>query len=308
MISFLVDWFYHSIVLYLALVFAIFYYYSTSSYDKWQKLNVPYMQPVPFFGNIFKLTIGLEHPKDAFDRIYKRFSDEKLCGFFQMKTPFLMIRDPELINKILIKDFSYFTDHAIEADPSLNIMASSLFFLKGQRWRTMRQKLSPGFTSGKLKHAHDQIKECSGELMRNINEKLRETDRIDVREIAGNYSTDVIGTCAFGLKLNTIKNDSSDFRKYGKQIVQSNFRQLLVHILESVSPKLMKILRLQSFPRKAADFYRSVISDVIKYRSDNNVVRNDVTQVIMQARKELVLNNDSESKTILLCLCLCLLY
>jgi len=169
------------------------------------------------------LTLAREHRMDFFSGLYNRFPDEKLCGFFQMTTPFLMIRDPELINNIMVRDFSYFTDHGIDIDPSVKILSNSLFMLKGDRWRTMRQKLSPGFTSGKLKDTHDQIKECTDQLLEIIDDNLKVSDHFEIRELVGNFSTDVIGMSAFGLKLDTLRNGNLDFRKFGKKIFQSDF-------------------------------------------------------------------------------------
>lgn len=75
---------------------------------------------------------------------------------------------------ILVKDFSYFTDHGFDFDPTTSVLARSLFFANGQKWRTMRQKLSQGFTSGKLKDAYSQIDECSNKMVSGIAKKLKE--------------------------------------------------------------------------------------------------------------------------------------
>ncbi|KAE9535944.1 hypothetical protein AGLY_007845 [Aphis glycines] len=272
-------------------VLTIVYYYSTSTYGKWRKLNVPYEPPWPLVGNTFKMLATLEHQMDTFDGIYKRFADERYCGFYQMKTPFLMIRDPELINAVLIKDFSHFADRGFHKEPSTNILANGLFFLCGPKWKIMRQKLSPGFTSGKLKLTHDQIVACSDELMRFITAKIKENDQLEVKEIMSKYSTDVIGTCAFGLKLDTVKNDDSDFRKYGRQIIQTNFRIILIQILSLMSPRLTKLLGISEFSPDASNFYESVLNEVIRYREANGIVRHDVAQSLIEARKQLVLNS-----------------
>lgn len=284
-------------VLYAAVFLSIAYYVSTSSHDKWRKLNVPYVKPLPLFGNSMNLFLSREHPLDFFTGIYNRFPGEKLCGFYQMTTPFLMIRDPELINNIMIKDFSHFTDHGFDTDPSVNIMANSLFMLKGDRWRTMRQKLSPGFTSGKLKDTHDQIKECTDQLINIVDDNLKVSDHFEIRELVGNFSTDVIGMSAFGLKLDNIKNGNLHFRKFGKKLFQSDFKQLFVQAMLLFCPKLVIFLKLKQFPEDAADFYGSMFRDVLEYRDRNNVVRNDVTQTLIQAKKDLVTNNDSDDST-----------
>jgi len=247
-----------------------------------------------------KMVLTLEQPIDFFSGIYNRFSGEKLCGFYQMTTPFLMVRDPELINSIMVKDFSYFTDHGVDTDSSVNILANSLFLLNGDRWRAMRQKLSPGFTSGKLKDTHEQIKGCIEQLMNVIDDKLKTCDHFELREIIANFSTDVIGASAFGLKLDTIKNGNSDFRKFGKKIFRANLKQLFIQALLLVCPKLVFALKIKQFPEDASEFYESMFREVLEYRSRNNIIRNDVTQTLIQARNDLVLNNDSASESMYL--------
>lgn len=160
MVLYFVNGLLDPIIINLIIIFTLLYYYSTSTYDKWLKLNVAFMRPVPFSGNTFKMLTGLEHPADTTDRIYQKFYDKNICGFYQMRTPFLMIRDPELINAILVKDFWNFTDHGIDIDPKVKVMARSLFFLNGQKWKIMRRSLSPGFTSSKLRDINNQITEC----------------------------------------------------------------------------------------------------------------------------------------------------
>lgn len=269
------------------------YYYSTSTYDKWRKLNVPCVQPIPLFGNSFKMLTLSENQNETLNRIYQKFPSAKICGFYQMMMPILMVRDPELINRILTSDFSYFTDRGLYLDPESNLLANVLFFMTGRKWRTLRQKLSPGFTIRKIKGTYDQIKECSQQLVSSIDEKLKQTDVIEVKEIIKYFASDVIGTCAFGLKLDTIKNRDSDFRKYVSKLLGGGLSQSISHLILTFFPKIGKFLKLQIFPRDAFEFFHSVFCDVIKYRTENNVVRNDLTQTLLEAREELVLNGDS---------------
>lgn len=273
----------------------LLYYYSTSTYGKWRRLNVPYARPVPLFGNTLKRVLTLEKQTELFDRIYRQFPGARLCGFYQMRTPYLMVCDPELITAITIRDFSHFTDHGFEIDPSVNLLARSVFFSSGARWKTMRQKLSPGFSSGRLRGTHGRIKECSEQLMTVIDRKLRASDdgRLEVKKVVGNFATDVIGTCAFGLQLDTISNDDSEFKRYASNLFRNKSPlQIFKNILGMLFPSVAKAFRVQLFPADATEFFHSVFSDVIKHRTDNNVVRNDLAQTLMQARKDLVLNEN----------------
>jgi len=259
-------------------------------------MNVPYVRPIPFFGNTFKMATTLEHQIETFDRFYRQFPGEKYCGFYQMTTPMLMVRDPELINNMLIKDFSHFTDRGLDVDPEVNLFGRSLVFSKGQKWRTLRQKLSPGFTSGKIKGTYDQIKLCSQDLVDCIKEKSKQNNQIEVKGITANFATDVIGTYAFGLKLDTIKNDDSDFSKYTSKLFEGGTLRLIKSSISILFPKFAKFLKLELFPKDAIDFFRSVFGEVIKYRTENNIIRNDLTETLLEARKELVLNNAGENE------------
>ncbi|XP_022165036.1 probable cytochrome P450 6a13 isoform X2 [Myzus persicae] len=294
MISWMINCLTDSFTLICTTVIGIlFYYYSTATYEKWRKANVPHLKPVPLFGNFYRTTMMLENLNDTYDNIYKQFPDKKICGFYQMRTPFLMIRDPEIINNVLIKDFSHFTDHGLEMEPSAKFLGRSLLFTNGQKWKIMRQKISPGFTSGKLKLMHSQIKECSKEMIKYIDRKSKTTDQFDVHDIMNKYATDVIGTCAFGLKLGSMTDEDNEFRKFTKLIFKPSFRLIFANTLVMISPKISSILKINPTPPEVEEYFISSLRSVIEYREKNNVNRNDVAQTLMQARKELVLNNTS---------------
>lgn len=210
-----------------------------------------------------------------------------------MRTPYLMIRDPEMINNILLKDFSYFPNRGIYSDFSTNPITEHLFFMNNPKWRIIRNKLSPAFSSGKLKLMFDQIKECGDEMMKNIYRKLNDnSNEIDVRDVIGRYASDVIGTCAFGLKVNSNNDDSSEFHKYGKAVFQASPRVLMRELCLMISPKLLKIARFTNFPVKVTEYFKTIFHETVSYREENNVIRHDILHSLMQARKDLVLNKN----------------
>lgn len=56
-------------------------------------------------------------------------------------------------------------------------------------------------------------------------------------------------------------------------------------------PKVVKTLKLRVFPLGPVNFFHSVFSDV-KYRNENNVIRNDLAQTLLVVKKELILKNN----------------
>jgi len=197
-----------------------------------------------------------------------------------------MIRDPEIINNILIKDFSHFTDRGIHVDFSAEPLSEVLFLMQNPRWKKLRTKLSPAFTSGKLKQMYSQIEKCGQDMMINIFAELKKNpNEIDIRDILGNYSTDVIGSCAFGLKLNVASDDTSLFRSYGKTSFRPSIFYFIREICVMISPAILKIVRLPFFPNSTTAFFGSVFKETMMYRKKNSVVRNDIVHALIQAHQ-----------------------
>ena len=72
---------------------------------------------------------------------------------------------------------------------------------------------------------------------------------IDVKDVTARFSTDIIGTCAFGMDMNSISDPNSDFRKVGIEIFKprtsTKFKMALVNtfpaIMKLFSPRLVKL-------------------------------------------------------------------
>jgi cytochrome P450 family 9 len=66
--------------------------------------------------------------------IYNKLKGYKYGGMYQFLFPVVLIRDPELIKMVTVKDFEHFLDHQApiseEADP---LFGKALFNLKGEQ-------------------------------------------------------------------------------------------------------------------------------------------------------------------------------
>lgn len=155
----------------------------------------------------------------------------------------------------------------------------------------MRQKLSPTFTANKLKYMNEQVKECSDGLLSTIGKTLDEdAGRIEIREMMAKYSTDVIGSCAFGLKLDAINDPESEFRKHGKNVFQPSLRSKIRVAVIFMQPSLLSIFRVHHYSHRTIRFFHDAFKQTIEYREKHNEDRKDFVQHLMKAREDLVLN------------------
>lgn len=81
----------------------------------------------------------------------------------------MLIRDPEIIKQVGVKDFDHFLDHRVKIDEVIEPMfGRNLFSLRGQKWRDMRATLSPAFTGSKMRSMFGLVTECAENLVNHL--------------------------------------------------------------------------------------------------------------------------------------------
>ena len=99
----------------------------------------------------WKLMTGKVAFPSMYDDIYDSHKDAKVIGTYGvMGSLNLIVKDPEMIKTVMIKDFEYMVDRR-EFKFNDELLDSMLTVLNGEQWKEMRSIVSPIFTSGKLK-------------------------------------------------------------------------------------------------------------------------------------------------------------
>lgn len=100
----------------IAVVLLAIYYYFTSTFDFWESRGVRGPRPVPLFGNLKDILLVKKSMTEYMSELYKAYKDEPLIGIFSRRTPLLVVKDPDLIKDVLIKDFTKFADRGMTFD------------------------------------------------------------------------------------------------------------------------------------------------------------------------------------------------
>jgi len=148
----------------------------TRKFKYWKKRGIVEVTPTPFFGNFKECLFLKKSPAYFLKELYEKIN-EPYVGFYVLDKPLLLIRDRELVKNILVKDFSYFADRYVLADPNDRIGYANLLFLRNPAWKVIRTKLTPFFTSGKIKKMFDLMLVC----VKNLDEYL------DSLQLEGEY-------------------------------------------------------------------------------------------------------------------------
>ncbi|XP_067000662.2 cytochrome P450 6j1 [Anabrus simplex] len=274
----LLSWMSVEVAAAITSIIVIIYVYFTWNYNYWKKRGVHHEKPKLFFGNYKPVFMVQKTVGNLMEDIYWKNEDQPYVGIFRFRSPALLLRDPDLIKKILVNDFASFHENALlitkELDP---LLAKSPFFSKGEQWRETRTILSPSFTSGRLKPLFPLMKEVAEEMVDYIknNAAFGRPDGIEVKELATKFTTDVVASCAFGIKGGSFKNPNAEMLKMGKSILEADFIKNIKFLITFICPSLGALLRIRLMPVDTAKFYYRIIREVVEFREKNKINRND---------------------------------
>ncbi|XP_051157200.1 cytochrome P450 9e2-like [Leptopilina boulardi] len=260
----------------------------------WRKKGlISYVKPIPVFGNFYSIMFRKESMADYITQVYNLFPSAKYTGILQFNIPTLVIRDPELIKDICVKNFDNFPDHKNfipeDADPLFGRM---VFFLTGSKWREMRQTLTPSFTGSKMKFLFELISKCSRDFVEYYLDHPNEANSVDMKETSTRYATDVIATTAFGITVNSLKDRNNEFYLRGTEAVDINgvIRNIKIMALATFTT-FMKLIGEPIMSRSTTRFFKRIIQETIKIRNEKNIVRPDMIHLLMKAS-----NNENGAK------------
>lgn len=138
----------------LALIFIlslVFYYYVTRNYHFWKKQGVQEEAPTFPFGNVLTCILGKKNPSKFITELYQKGEGENMIGFYCLDKTYLVVRDPELIKNVLVRDFNNFSNKILNGNCK-DDFRDSVLLVKNPPWKYTRNKLTSVFTSGKLKN------------------------------------------------------------------------------------------------------------------------------------------------------------
>jgi len=119
--------------------------------------------------------------------------------------------------------------------------------------------MAPAFATGKIRVTFPLILEVCEELKQNLQRRIDANDsEIDAQSLCAEYTTDMVASCAFGIKSVSLCQLDNQFRKMGKELFDPDtfLRQLeLIFTL----PKIADILGLKFISTQVGCFFKDLI-------------------------------------------------
>ncbi|KAJ0181465.1 hypothetical protein K1T71_003550 [Dendrolimus kikuchii] len=266
------------ILLVLCLILLCCFLFVNKNRDYWKKRNV-----VQVNGTLWKFLFSGRSLSEIYKEIYEEHNESHI-GFFLGANPALIIKDLEDIQAVLAGEFhSFYNRGIIQRNPS-DILADNILFIdEFQKWKIIRNKFSPVFTSLRLKTMYVVIEKCAKDFVELIANDTTMNDK--PFNALYTYTAASIGASVFGIETVTGKNlMESPFLDMAWKCMTPSLKLNLKFCIGNVSPKLFKWLDLKLFGEHE-DFFLNAVKSVLKRRR-NAEKQSDFIDLCLELQKQ----------------------
>ncbi|XP_061396406.1 cytochrome P450 6a8-like [Musca vetustissima] len=264
------------ITLPLALIF-VWYHKKRNYWKKYQILSVD--------GSDLHKLKDREHVAFVYQRIYKRLREENkpYAGFLTLFTPSLLVADLDLLKLIYISEFDSFPDRGLYTNYDADPLSKNMVRLHGDLWRKVRTKLTPTFSSGRMRQMFGNVEAIGKNFIKVMGEQVEQQNHeVEIRDLCARFTTDVIGNVAFGLECNSLKEPQTEFRLKGDKAFYTIHP--FMEMIASTYPRFFHRLGYKVFTNELIDFYSRIVRETVEYRERNQVKRNDFLDILIELK------------------------
>jgi len=105
--------------------------------------------------------------------------------------------------------------------------------------------------------------------------------------MAAQFTTDIIGCCAFGLDLNSLSNPDSEFRRAGRGLFAPSRRMTTLNFIRLIGlGRLLDLFRIRRMPDYVYYFFDKLLSSAWEYHETGESTRNDFIALLMKLKEE----------------------
>ncbi|EDS38449.1 cytochrome P450 71D6 [Culex quinquefasciatus] len=249
-------------------------------FSYWSRQNVPYIEPNFPYGN-FKDSGRISIADISAQQYNEMKSRGQFFGMFFFLQPMVMITNLDLIKTILIKDFNYFPDRGVYHNLRDDPLSGHLFSIEGNKWRSLRTRLTPTFTSGKMRMMFPTLKAVGDNFGEFLESAVGGGIEMELKDVVQRFTTDVIGSCAFGIECNTFVDGNSQIRSVSRLIFDSPKHSGKKRLFLKLFPEIGNKLRIKQLNENATEFFQKLVGDTIAYRVKNSTDRNDFISLLI---------------------------
>ncbi|XP_028161117.1 cytochrome P450 6k1-like [Ostrinia furnacalis] len=284
------EWFQpHNLSYFLIITITIIlscYLYCSYKLNYWKRRGVIQLKNTSrIFGDFKDGILFRTPPGYHMSQLYKEApADAPYVGFYIFHKPCLLLKDPEIIKQMLIRDFDNFSNrHFAGSVQKDSIGMINLFGIKNPAWRYLRRMITPTLSRGKLKQMLPLMIETGKPMMDHLDHltDCKKPKVIDAQDVNYKYTADLISNVALGTKTNCFNFPDSDYCKNIMAFFHS-FKRMVALVTVFFTPELVEMIGYSIL--FDSTFVRKMFWNAVESREKSREKRGDYIDSIINLK------------------------
>ncbi|XP_073830368.1 probable cytochrome P450 28c1 [Musca autumnalis] len=276
---------YFLLIIFTCLSFLI-YLFLIWNFDHWQNRNVRAPRPYPLFGSFPNLLLRRQHFADDLCDIYKRYKiTDNYVGTYLMRTPTLMVIEPQIVHDIFVTAFKHFDDNDVgklidtTKDP---LIAKNPFILSGKEWQLQRSLISPALTGSHIKQTYHAIALICQQMSKFIIKQG--LCGINGKELALRFTAESLCSSILSIEANSFTDRPLPISENVNKFASDNIAFTIFTLLVGLFPMILKVYQMKFFPKDCEKFFTDLIDRAYKLRCLEHCASNDILDHLLKIK------------------------
>ncbi|XP_013391329.1 cytochrome P450 6B7-like [Lingula anatina] len=212
------------------------------SYRVFEKMGINGPPPNLIFGNfrqIMSQPVWMAYRK--WEQLYG-----KTFGVFFLNSPSIVTSDVHFLQEVFVKQFSKFHQREIPNSIDTEDEKTNMVFAKGKRWKRLRLISNPTFSSLKMKQMAPLIQESVNSFMEAMEKRCQEEKPFDIHSEFQGLTLEVIGSCGFGIELNSVRDNTSPFLAACRKVFSTPLVMMWPMFIAELLPSLTGLAKVMN--------------------------------------------------------------
>lgn len=252
--------------LFFAISLLVIYFYAKWPYNYWRKQGIEEITDkiIPVFGHTLSILYFRESLSDICTRLYKK-STSSMVGMYHLNIPVLIVREPELIKEIQVKQFNNFRNNLVGVDADRDpFSAAHPFFAKDDLWKKHHDRFAKGMSSKKLKIMFEAMQRVSLNFEKTL--ELTESE-VNLKKLCLAFTSEIVCNAGFGIEYD------QTYAKMSGKIFEYTWINEFRHLFNFFIPKLAKILQLNFETEEMRGYFSAIAKRIVENERGDDFVR-----------------------------------
>ncbi|KAK3917412.1 putative cytochrome P450 6a18 [Frankliniella fusca] len=245
----------------------------------WRRRGVVQTQPRFLIGDMWE-AMWKKSAGQVLEAICKKYEKEPFVGAYKVLTPVLVVKDPEIIAEVLVKNFTSFGNNEVTFSAKDDgVFSENPFGADIERWKELRTKMMQSFTTARIRTVFEDFL-TSSRCLADFVAAAGPDATLDGTLLCKRFTAHASARVLFGIESHSLEAGSEPgaFYDSGNRVFNGGWLQSLRFFAFFFFPPLLRIIGSELVVSDTVDFFRKLIQDSVEYRQKEGLARDDFVQ------------------------------